>query len=101
MHPDNVAKMPWTSDFRIDHRAGQRRIQLLDQSGGEDVGSSVTVSLQSVVNTAIEFNLFPTIGKHSEHKRLAGANYCKNEFLDSRPPGKLLWGPLNSISHAP
>ncbi|KAK2060748.1 NUDIX domain-containing protein [Colletotrichum caudatum] len=76
MIPATVQRLPWTSDFRVDHDG--RKVYLLDTTdkGGEDPGKACTAAFQRVVDAAIASDSFPTLNKmHSEHFRIIGANH--------------------------
>ncbi|EFQ34301.1 NUDIX domain-containing protein [Colletotrichum graminicola] len=76
MVPCTVERLPWTSDFRVDHDG--RRVYLLDTTGkgDEDPGKACTAAFQRVVDAAIASESFPTLNKmHSEHFRIIGANH--------------------------
>jgi 8-oxo-dGTP pyrophosphatase MutT (NUDIX family) len=81
MLPSTVSKMPWSSDFRVDHDL--RTIHILDTSNGTSTAKSVTAAIQGVIDVAIENDLFPMIhGKHSEMYKILGANgfVCLERF---------------------
>ncbi|KAK1981907.1 NUDIX domain-containing protein [Colletotrichum cereale] len=76
MVPSTVDRLPWTSDFRVDHT--ERKVYLLDTTGnsGEDPGKACTAAFQRVVDTAVASESFPTLNKmHSEHFRIIGAHH--------------------------
>ncbi|KAK1995111.1 NUDIX domain-containing protein [Colletotrichum falcatum] len=78
MVPGTVERLPWTSDFRVDHDG--RRVCLLDTAaageGGGDPGKACTAAFQRVVDAAIASGSFPTLnGMHSEHFRIMGARH--------------------------
>ncbi|OLN86988.1 hypothetical protein CCHL11_04609 [Colletotrichum chlorophyti] len=76
MVTDTVERLPWTSDFHIDH--DERKVRLLDTiiKDGEDPGKACTAAFQRVVDAAIASDSFPTLNKlHSEHFRVLGANH--------------------------
>lgn len=72
MLPEIVKKMPWTDDFEVDDehltvRLRQRR---------EKPPTSSTAAFASVINTAIDNNVFETLhGKHSELYPVLGARH--------------------------
>ncbi|KAK2010455.1 NUDIX domain-containing protein [Colletotrichum eremochloae] len=76
MVPSTVERLPWTSDFRVDHN--ERKVYLLDTTvkDSEDPGKACTAAFQHVVDAAIASESFPTLNKmHSEHFRIIGANH--------------------------
>ncbi|OHW95228.1 NUDIX domain-containing protein [Colletotrichum incanum] len=76
MVPSTVERLPWTSDFQVDH--DERKVCLLDTTGKdvEDPGKACTAAFQRVVDAAIVSDSFPTLNKmHSEHFRILGANH--------------------------
>ena len=71
MTPDTVQKMPWTSNFQIDHEA--RFVKLNLPSWTE---KQVNQEFQTVVNAAIASDNFPALhGDHSEPYLVQGAAY--------------------------
>ncbi|KAF9874926.1 NUDIX domain-containing protein [Colletotrichum karsti] len=77
MLPSTVERLPWTSDFDIDHV--ERKVRLLDTTAkdSKDPGKAATAAIQRVVDAAIDLSdKFPTLsGKHSEPFRVLGANH--------------------------
>lgn len=76
MVPSTVERLPWTSDFHIDH--DERKVQLLDTTGkdGDEPGKACINAFQRVVDAAIASDSFPSLNKlHSEHFRIIGANH--------------------------
>ncbi|KAL0943580.1 thiamine pyrophosphokinase-related protein [Colletotrichum truncatum] len=77
MVPKTAERLPWTSDFQIDH--DERTVRLLDTTAkdGPDPGKAATAALQRVVDAAIDnSDRFPTLsGRHSEPFRVLGANH--------------------------
>ncbi len=86
MADETVAKMPWTSKFRIDKKC----IRIVDTSEGKDTAKAASTALQEVIDQAIATNLFPKVlhGKHSELYRIviAQGNLEYERFSTS------LWG---------
>ena len=69
-----VQKMPWTSDFEIDH--DKRVIQLVDPGSGSDTSVDCISAFQKVVDSAIDQDNFTLLhGQHSEMYRIVGANF--------------------------
>ncbi|KAI0025870.1 hypothetical protein F4780DRAFT_233513 [Xylariomycetidae sp. FL0641] len=74
--PATVAKMPWTSQFRVTHTAGRRRVEVLDASAGADPSAAVTAAFAELINTCVERDLFHVLaGQHSEPFAVVGAPY--------------------------
>ncbi|KAL9085966.1 MAG: hypothetical protein Q9165_007328 [Trypethelium subeluteriae] len=72
MLPSTVEKMPWTSDFAIDHVA--RKVQVLDT--GSDPSVASISAFQKLIDSAIDQDIFSILhGQHSEMYRIIGANY--------------------------
>lgn len=72
MLPSTVSKVPWSSDFFVDHHC--RTIQLRDTSNGSDTSNASNKSLQAVIDKIVDQKLFPTVQKHSEMYKISGAN---------------------------
>ncbi|SPN99163.1 related to thiamin pyrophosphokinase [Cephalotrichum gorgonifer] len=72
--PSNVARLPWTPDFKINH--SDRTVHLIDTSAGASPGPAFSASLQRIVDACLSQKIFPQLnGQHSEHFRVLGANY--------------------------
>ncbi|PKS04969.1 hypothetical protein jhhlp_008335 [Lomentospora prolificans] len=72
--PDNVNRLPWTSDIKVDHSA--RTIHVPDSSNGTNPGPAISSALATVVDAALERDIFPQLrGQHSEPYRILGANH--------------------------
>ncbi|RYP76525.1 hypothetical protein DL771_001759 [Monosporascus sp. 5C6A] len=81
MLPETVSKIPWSSDFVIDHKS--RTVQLLDRSNGEDTSKASIAAFQNTVDVAIDADIFPMLHKdHSEMYKIVGADYfvCLERF---------------------
>ena len=73
--PKTVQKMPWTSDFRVQHDF-PCRVTVLDASGGEDTATAVNQAFNKLVSICIDRDLFHVLNcKHSEPFAVLGANY--------------------------
>ncbi|KAL7624270.1 hypothetical protein AAE478_005830 [Parahypoxylon ruwenzoriense] len=73
--PETVQKMPWTSQFHINHSI-PRSVTVLDSSGGKDTPGAVNASFSELINICIEKDLFHIIdGKHSEPFAIVSAKY--------------------------
>jgi isopentenyldiphosphate isomerase len=74
MLPDIVFKMPWTSDFKIDH--GSRVVQLNDASDGKNTSEICNAAFQKTIDAAITQDVFEIIhGMHSEPYKVLGARF--------------------------
>ncbi|CAN8102793.1 unnamed protein product [Discula destructiva] len=71
--PENVAKLPWTPDFNIDHNT--RTVQLAPASGTIST-TTINAAFQAVIDGAIAVGppVFPRLTSHSEMFRILGAN---------------------------
>jgi 8-oxo-dGTP pyrophosphatase MutT (NUDIX family) len=81
MFPSTVSRMPWSSEFVIDHNS--RTVQLLDTSNGKDTARACITAFQKTIDAAIDTDGFPVLhGDHSEMYRIIGANYfvCLERF---------------------
>ncbi|KAI1188428.1 hypothetical protein F5B17DRAFT_273235 [Nemania serpens] len=66
LRPETVAKMPWTSSFRVSHEH-PRTVTVLDSSGGADSAAAFTAAFQELVDICIARDTFRLIAKtHSE-----------------------------------
>ncbi|KAK5115526.1 hypothetical protein LTR62_001185 [Meristemomyces frigidus] len=75
MLPEIVLKMPWISDFSIDHDVN-RAVRVLDNSSGKHTAKAVNDAFAKLVNICIERNLFDLLcGRHSEPFTIFGARY--------------------------
>lgn len=73
--PSIVAKMPWTSDFRIQHNP-PRSVTVLDESNGSNTSQAVNAAFLKLITICIDQHLFHVLdGKHSEPFAILGANY--------------------------
>lgn len=75
MLPATVSRIPWTSDFEIDHE--RKTARLLDPSESSDVSAYCNSVFQSVVDAIVAGGAaFPFVrGTHSEKFKVIGANY--------------------------
>jgi 8-oxo-dGTP pyrophosphatase MutT (NUDIX family) len=74
MLPSVLEKIPWTSDFTINHE--RRTVALKDASKGKDTSAVCTAAFAKVVNAIVDQNLFEVIhGQHSELTLVLSANY--------------------------
>ncbi|TID18982.1 Nudix protein [Venturia nashicola] len=74
MLPDTVFKMPWTSEFKVDH--GSRIVQLNDASDGKDTSKICNAAFQKTVDAAITQDAFEIIhGTHSEPYKVLGSRF--------------------------
>lgn len=82
MLPATVEKMPWTSDFLVQH-SHPRKVTVLDSSNGKDTASAVNDAFQSIVTTCIEQDLFHVLDhRHSEPFAVVGARYGKPVYVE-------------------
>lgn len=82
MLPETVAKMPWTTNFHIQH-SHPRRVSILDSSNGKDTAGAVNAALQEVVTTCIEQDLFHVLDhRHSEPFAIIGARYSAPVYVE-------------------
>ncbi|KAI1471464.1 NUDIX hydrolase domain-like protein [Daldinia caldariorum] len=73
--PEIVQKIPWTSQFHVNHNA-PRTVTVLDSSGGEDRAGAVNTAFSELINICVERNLFHILdGKHSEPFAIVSAKY--------------------------
>ena len=74
MLPSIVDKMPWTSDFVVDHQA--HTVKLQDSSNGQDPSNACNAVFAKLIDAAIDQDLFLLLhGQHSEPYRIVGAKY--------------------------
>lgn len=77
MLPAVVAKMPWTSQFLIQHDQ-PRSVTVKDTSHGIDTASAINAAFQELINICVDQNLFHVLcGRHSEPFAIVGARYNK------------------------
>ncbi|KAI1117623.1 hypothetical protein F5Y14DRAFT_448079 [Nemania sp. NC0429] len=66
LRPETVARMPWTSSFRVSHEH-PRTVTVLDSSGGADTAAAFTTAFQELVDICIAQDTFRLIARtHSE-----------------------------------
>ncbi|RYC63422.1 hypothetical protein CHU98_g2758, partial [Xylaria longipes] len=66
VRPETVAKMPWTSSFRISHEH-PRTVTVLDSSNGTNSAAAFTAAFQKLVDICIAQDTFRLMAKrHSE-----------------------------------
>ncbi|KAI1198629.1 hypothetical protein F5X97DRAFT_299006 [Nemania serpens] len=66
LRPETVAKMPWTSSFRVSHEV-PRTVTVLDASRGADSAAAFTAAFRELVDICIAQDTFRLIAKsHSE-----------------------------------
>lgn len=74
MLPDTVFRMPWTSDFKINH--GKRVVQLNDSSDGQSTSEICNTAFQKTIDAAITQDIFEIIhGTHSEPYKVLGSRF--------------------------
>ncbi|KAE9985745.1 hypothetical protein BLS_005711 [Venturia inaequalis] len=74
MLPDTVFKMPWTSEFKVDH--GSRVVQLNDASDGQNTSEICNAAFQKTIDAAITQDVFDIIhGTHSEPYKFLGSRF--------------------------
>jgi len=74
MLPAVVEKIPWTSDFKVDHET--RRVDLQDASEGKDTSTVCDAAFAKVVAAVIDQDLFKVVhGQHSELSLVLSAKY--------------------------
>jgi hypothetical protein len=81
MLPSTVSRMPWSSDFVIDHNS--RIVQVLDASDGKDTSKVCIAAFQRTIDEAIDTDVFSVLhGDHSELYKVLGAKYfvCLERF---------------------
>jgi hypothetical protein len=66
MLPSIVAKMPWTDDFKIDHKT--RTVELYDSSEGHNTSAVYDAVFSKVVTTIVDRDLFEVV--HAQHSEL-------------------------------
>lgn len=82
MLPSTVEKMPWTSDFAIQHEA-PRRVTVLDSSWGTDTAAAVNTAFEKLVSTCIDRDLFHVLSQqHSEQFPIVGARYDQPVYVE-------------------
>lgn len=80
MLPEIVAKMPWTSNFRIRHEH-PHSVTVLDSSNGASTANAINTAFQEVVDQSI--NKFDVLdGRHSEKFALVGARYDSPVWIE-------------------
>lgn len=106
-------KMPWTADFKVDHKAKTVHLSPTDTATSPYI--SYTTALSKLVQEAIDHETFSVIhGKHSEPYPIVGANfpvsierYASNLFgiisrgahltiYTNNPDGMRIWVPRRS-----
>lgn len=71
MLPEIVKKMPWTSDFHVDHTA--RAVHLKPEDTTSDLSTSCTNAFSKLIQRSIDQDNFIVIHKrHSEHYPIVG-----------------------------
>ncbi|KAI1388221.1 NUDIX hydrolase domain-like protein [Hypoxylon trugodes] len=74
--PETVEKMPWTSDFLIDHTSHKRSVNVINSSDGKDTANAINVAFAKLINICIERDIFHIIaGVHSEPFSIVSAQY--------------------------
>jgi 8-oxo-dGTP pyrophosphatase MutT (NUDIX family) len=74
MLAETVKKMPWTSDFLINHEA--KTVQLFPLQDSNNFSVSCTNALSRLIQQAIDEDTFQVIhGMHSEPYPIVGANF--------------------------
>ncbi|KAI1373671.1 NUDIX domain-containing protein [Hypoxylon crocopeplum] len=76
--PSVVAKIPWTSDFKVSApEVRPRTVQVLDRSNGQDTSGACNAAFIDVVQKAIDVEAFATLNNRrpSEDFRILGAKY--------------------------
>jgi 8-oxo-dGTP pyrophosphatase MutT (NUDIX family) len=69
-----VQKMPWTSDFQVNHETRTIRLHPSNEAG--DLSTVYTAALSTLVQKAIDEDTFDVIhGMHSEPYAIIGANF--------------------------
>lgn len=72
--PEIVQKMPWTSDFQVDHDARKIRLSPPEDSGDQSL--ACTTALTKLIQRCIDEESFQVIhGQHSEPYPIVGANF--------------------------
>lgn len=83
MLPETVKKMPWTSQFSVDHSSVPRKVTVLDSSRGEDTANAINAAFFEVVSICIDRDLFHLLAKkHSEPFLIVGARYDKPVYVE-------------------
>ena len=65
--------MPWSPDFEIDH--GRRTVQLQSKISKDDLSSTCTTALATLIEIAIRERTFTNLRGHSELYPIIGARY--------------------------
>lgn len=81
--PDVVAKLPWTSDFLVDHKG-----KIVQVTVAENQASRINGAFQNVIDGAIALgtSVFPSLSSHSEMVRILGArNYLSTAAHKPEP----------------
>ncbi|KAL2070850.1 hypothetical protein VTL71DRAFT_13876 [Oculimacula yallundae] len=77
MLPEIVKKMPWTSDFRVDHAA--RAVYLKPEDTTSDLSTSCTNAFSKLIQRSIDQDNFSVIHRmHSEPYPVVGYNHRVN-----------------------
>ena len=74
MLASTVASMPWTAEFKVNHK--ERTVIVQDSSNGAHTPDACNAAFAAVVTEAIDRDIFPTLhGQHSEMFKIVGAKY--------------------------
>jgi isopentenyldiphosphate isomerase len=74
MLPNTVFKMPWTSEFKVDH--GSLTVQLNDASDGKKTSEICNLAFQKTIDAAITQDVFEILhGQHSEPYKVLGSRF--------------------------
>ena len=74
MLPEVVKKIPWTSDFKVNHE--KRTVELQDVSEGKDTSSTCDAAFAKVVGKIIDQDIFEVLHRqHSELSLVLSAKY--------------------------
>nr|POE54336.1 uncharacterized protein CFP56_41275 [Quercus suber] len=75
MLPEIVEKMPWTSDFIVEHDH-PRKVVVLDNSDGKSTANAINAALQMLVSICINRNMFHVLcAQHSEPSAIPGSRH--------------------------
>lgn len=83
---DTVSKLPWTTDFSIDHKDKVVRV-----AAAEIEADSINAAFQAVIDGAIALgtSVFPNLTSHSEMVRIVGARKYPSKTPNKPEPIRL------------
>lgn len=84
--PDTVSKLPWTTDFSVDHKDRVVRVTV-----AEDQANAINAAFQAVIDGAIALgtSVFPNLTSHSEMVCIVGARDYPSTAVHKPEPIRL------------